>query len=101
MPVYKNDTKGLADYLNNELIPILSDCYKKDSLLTASIYLTLTINQKGHVIDVKFERINASELCKDKLREKIMSMPEWTAGYIGGKAICCRYLWPISCIKWE
>ncbi len=88
-------------YLNDELIPILSDCAKRDRSLVTSMYLTLTINQKGNVIDVDFRRIDASEACKNELSKNLLSMNGWTPGKVSGEYVCTEYHWPISCILWE
>jgi hypothetical protein len=101
LPQYENDVKGLMDYLMTDLAPILSDCYKRDDILTASIYLTLTIDKEGKVIDVEFKRIQASEKCKEELKEKLLNMTCWTPGKQGDVSVCCKYQWPISCINWK
>ncbi len=101
LPHYENDIKGLMDYLMTDLAPILSDCYKRDGILTASIYLTMTIDTEGKVIDVEFRRIQASDKCKEELREKLLSMTSWTSGKQGNTPVCCKYQWPISCINWK
>src|SRR5690606_40596459 len=75
MPNYTDGIAGLMDYLNKELIPILTDCNQRDSTLIASMYLNLTIDKKGNVIDIDFIRINASDQCKNDLKKKILTMP--------------------------
>jgi hypothetical protein len=101
LPQYENDVKGLMDYLMTDLAPILSNCYKRDDILSTSIYLILTIDKKGKVIDVEFKRIQASEKCKEELKEKLLHMNGWTPGKHENVAVCCKYQWPISCINWE
>lgn len=101
MPKYDNEAIGLMNYLSKDLSPILSDCIKRDSVITASMYLTLTIDKQGHVIDVEYKRIEATDQCKEELRKKIMTMTGWTPGQHNGQPVCCRYTWPVSCIKWN
>lgn len=101
LPQYENNVKGLMDYLMTDLAPVLSDCYTIDGILTASIYLTLTIDKKGKVIDVEFKRIEASEKCKGELRKKLLNMTGWSSGKVGDTAVCSKYQWPISCINWK
>ncbi len=101
MPQYENDVRGLMDYMMEDLTPLLFECYKRDSLLTASIYMTLTIDKKGHVIHVEFNRVKATEQCKNELRQKIMTMTGWTPGKQDGIPVCSKYVWPISCINWK
>jgi hypothetical protein len=101
MPQYKNDVNGLADYFLKELTPILSDCYKRESILTSSMYLTLTIDQKGRVVDIDFLRIQATDNCKNELIQKIRTMSGWSPGIHNGEPVCCHFNWPVSCIKWE
>ena len=101
MPEYENGKKGLMNYLNKELIPILANCNNRDTTLIASMHLTLTINKAGQVIDVKFNKINSAGLCKNELRQKLMTMSKWRSGKQGGEPVCCNYSWPISCILWK
>jgi hypothetical protein len=101
MSEYANGIHGLMDYLNKDLILILSDCIQRDSILIASMYLTLTIDNEGKVIDVDFIQINATDQCKSDLKKKILTMPSWTPGKLNGKAVCCKFSWPISCIMWQ
>ncbi len=101
MPEYENGFSGLSDYLHKELIPILANCIERDSSLIASMYLTLTINKDGNVVDVVFNRINATDQCKSDLKDKMLTMPQWTPGKLEGKPVCCKFPWPISCIMWQ
>lgn len=101
MPQYDKGTEGLFTYLTDELTPLLSDYFKRDSILIASMHLTLTIDKQGHVAAVDFQRTNATQECKNKLRQKIMTMTGWEPGQIDEQPVCCEYVWPISCILWE
>ncbi|MFK8044143.1 MAG: hypothetical protein AB8B72_01510 [Crocinitomicaceae bacterium] len=101
MPVYQNGMNGLIKYLKSDLIPILVDCNGRDGILTSSLYLSLTIDRQGKVIDVEFQRIQATEQCKKELREKLLTMKGWTSGMQDGIAICCTFSWPISGINWR
>ena len=98
---YTSDTKGLMDYLNKTLVPILGDCMKEDGGIIASLYMKLTIDKSGKVIEVEFIRLQASEKCKNKLREKILTMKGWSAGQMNEKNVCSKINWPISCLKWQ
>lgn len=101
LPQYQNGVKGLSEFLMTDIAPILSDCYRKDNVLTTSIYLTLTINKEGKVINVDFNKILASEKCKEELREKIITMTSWTPAKQGNIAVCSKYQLPIGCILWK
>lgn len=101
LPQYENDNKGLMEYLMSNLVPILSNAYSRDGILTTSIYLTLTIDAAGKVIDVEFNRIQGSEKCKEELRENLLKMTGWSPGIHGDIAVCSKYQWPISCIHWK
>lgn len=98
MPGYD---KGLARYLMNDLIPVIGECIKRDSHIIASLYIALTIDTKGKVIDVDFLKPNLTRLCKAELREKLLTMNGWTPGQVNGQPVCSKFHWPISCIKWE
>ena len=98
---YENGVKGVMNYMISDLTPILSNCYKRGRILTSSIYLILIIDKEGEVIDVEFKRIQASEKCKEELREKLLTMTGWTPGKQEGNPICSKYQWPINCISWK
>ena len=101
MPKYDKDIKGLFDYLMKELVPIIGNCIKRDTEIIASLYIILTIDSNGKVIDATFPKNNLSLLCKDELKTKLLTMTGWTAGLKDGKPVCCKFNWPISCLKWE
>ncbi len=101
MPHYKNETKGLFDYITQELSPVLAECMKHDNNIVSSLQIILTIDRNGKVIDVDFPQNNLSSYCKNKSKEKLMTMQGWTPGYIKGQAICNKFNWPIKCLKWE
>jgi hypothetical protein len=102
LPQYTNNTtKGLMAYLSKKLVPILSGCIKQDREVVTSMHIKLTIDKAGKVIAVDFPRLQASEYCKEKLRNEILTMTGWTAGQMDGKNVCSKFYWPISCLKWE
>ena len=101
IPQYTNDFKGLSDYLTNELLPIITDCIKRDTKTIASLYIILTIDSNGKVIDATFPKHNLTSICKDDLKKKLLTMNGWTAGQKDGRPICSKFNWPISCLKWE
>ncbi|MBO0593998.1 hypothetical protein I2486_21570 [Cellulophaga sp. E16_2] len=99
-PQYENDVKGLMKYFISDITPIISNCINRDSTLIASMNLTLTIDKKGQVIDVGFPRIQATEMCKKEITNKILNMDGWTSGQMNGITVCSKYVWPIS-INWK
>ena len=101
MPKYDNDIKGLSDYLMKELVPIIGDCIKRDTEIISSLYIILTIDSNGIVIDATFPKHNLTLLCKDDLKAKLLTMKGWTAGQKDGQPLCCKFNWPISCLNWE
>ncbi len=74
MPVYENGIRGLVKYLQSDLMPILVDCNRRDEVITFSIYFSLIINDQRKVVDVEFQRIQASDQCKEELRGKFLTM---------------------------
>ena len=101
MPKYDNEFKGFSDYLTKELVPIIGTCLKQDAAITTSLYIILTIDNNGKVIEATFPRCNLTPLCKVDLEKKLLTMTGWTAGKKDGQPICCKFSWPISCLKWE
>jgi len=101
MPQYDKDINGLMDYLNKELVPIISNCMKRDGDLIASLHIVLTIDKNGKVIDATFPRPNLTDQCKSDLKKKLLTMTGWTAGQLKGENVCTHFYWPISCLKWE
>lgn len=101
MPKYERDMQGLMDYLNKDLIPIVDECMKRDSSLIASLWIILSIDKNGQVIDVSFPRPELTDQCKNDLKKKLLTMTGWQPGQQNGKNVCTHFNWPISCIKWN
>ena len=101
MPKYDKDPQGLMDYLSKDLIPIISDCMKRDSTLIASLRIILTIDNNGHMIDAVFPRPDLTDQCKSDLKKKLLTMTGRKPGLMNGKTVCTHFHWPISCIKWN
>lgn len=94
------DSGNILEYVNDNLIPILIDCYKRDGIPTTSMAMVLTIDNKGTVIAVVFLNDFATPLCKKELRDEILKMNGWSPGQKNGQAVCTKIVWPIQCIKW-
>ncbi len=101
MPQFKNEFKGLLDYLKIELVPIIAECIKRDTEIIASLYIILTIDTAGKVIDATFPRYNLTSLCKYDLKQKLLTMNGWTPGQNNRPPVCSKIRLPISCLKWE
>lgn len=101
VPEYTGGMSGLLKYLQNDLIPILSECNKRDGDLVSSMHLSLIINDQGKVVDVEFQRIEVAKQCKEELRTKLLTMHGWTAGKYKGTPVCSKFNWPISSISWR
>ena len=100
-PEFQNGIKGLLDYLNTDLIPIISRNMKEDKVIVDKLYANVIINRDGNVVDVEFLKLNGSEKCKEELKKKIMTMTGWTPGKMNGQSVCSNYFWVVGCIKWE
>ncbi|MDO8365576.1 MAG: hypothetical protein Q7T20_02180 [Saprospiraceae bacterium] len=101
IPQYDKDFKGLTSYLINELAPIIGDCMERDSTIIASLFIILTIDSQGKVVDAAFSRPNLTAICKTDLKKKLLTMNGWTAGQVNGQPVCRIFNWPIRCLKWE
>ncbi len=100
-PHYDQDTKGLFDYFTKALVPTISDCIKRDTGIIASLYIILTIDNNGKIIDATFPRQNLTSTCKADLKKKLLTMSGWKAGQANGQPVCSNFIWPIGCLKWE
>ncbi len=100
-PIYDNDYKGLSDYLIKELVPIIGNCIDRDKEIIASLYIVLTIDKNGKVIDAIFPNDNLTKICKGDLKRKLLTMSGWTAGRQKGKPVCSKFDWQIACLRWE
>lgn len=100
-PRYHTDKNGLIQYVRNELIPIIGLCVERESELIYSLFIKLTIDCNGNVIDATFSKANLTIKCKEEVKAKLLTMTGWTAGQQGGKNVCCKYFIPISCIYWS
>jgi len=101
MPQYSDGRSGLNKYLFDDLVQVFTECYNRDSSLVTSIYMILTIDKFGSVINVVFSRTDVTEICQTELKKKILTMKGWSPAEMNGKKVCCKYYWPISCILWQ
>jgi hypothetical protein len=101
MPVYRKGNKDILDYISQELTLVVSKCMTRDSNFITSLYLVLTINHRGEVIDVQFTRPCLSPLCQDDLRKKLLTMQGWTSGKMQGVDVCTYSPIAVSCFKWD
>ena len=100
IPQYKDGSASFYQFLNSELLPILSDCPEQHGMPISSLYLKLTIDSQANVVDVNFLKSALCDDCKTRMREKLLAMEGWTAGIIDGERVCTRIVIPIKCIKW-
>lgn len=100
-PKYYKNEQGLMHYVRNELIPIIGLCVRREGDLIYSLFINLTIDCNGNVIDATFSKANLTIKCKEEVKAKLLTMTGWTAGQQGGKNVCCKYFIPISCIYWS
>lgn len=92
-----NTGEELLIYFQKELLPIIGSCSKDDELIS-SIRINFTIDRTGKLIKVEFPKLNGYENCKQKLRSKILTMPNWSAGKYKGEYVCTSVTIPIGCI---
>lgn len=101
LPEHKKGMMGIANYVMYELAPVVSDCMSNGDELIANLYITLTIDNRGQVIDAEFIKPALTSRCKNALKKKLLSMDGWTPAKFKGRAVCSHYKLPIGCLKWE
>jgi hypothetical protein len=98
---FKNGTDDLMVYTINNLGPILSNYIIEGGNIIESLYIKMTIDLFGKVVEVDFPRLEASQSCKERLKKEILAMENWTPGQVDGKSACTVFVWPIACLKWD
>ncbi len=98
-PVYAKDDVELFKYILMEITPIVEECIRRDSIVISSLYIILTIDKNGSVIDATFPRPKMTSICKENLKDKLLTMGGWNAGKINGEPACFYYNIPISCFN--
>ncbi|NJM80665.1 MAG: hypothetical protein HC854_15565 [Flavobacterium sp.] len=66
---FNKGDKELDNYLMDHIIPILHRSMERDEGIISSLFMYLTINSKGDVIDVTFSRARLSEKCTEELKK--------------------------------
>lgn len=99
--VFAAGNAALLKYSEGEIIPIIKKCNEDEGVLISSLKAKLTINCEGKVIKVAILNTFMSESCKNKLRDKFLTMGNWKPALIEGKEVCSVVYFPISCIKWN
>ena len=101
LPKYPDGNIGLHKYLDNDIIPVLTECYSRDSILVTRIHMKLTIDKIGNVAEVDILKMHASDWCVEKVKNKLLTMTGWQPAVINGEKVCCEFYWPINCIVWK
>jgi len=101
MPSYDKDIAGLAGYVTKEMIPVITDCVKRDGGLISRLDVVLTIDSNGRVTDASFQKSNLTDQCKSDLKHKLLAMKGWTPGQLERENVCTYFYLPISCFKWS
>jgi hypothetical protein len=101
MPSYDKGIAGLAGYVTKEVVPVITDCVKRDGGLISRLDIVLTIDLNGHVTDASFRESNMTDQCKDDLKHKFLAMKDWTPGRLEGRNVCTYLYLPIGCFKWS
>jgi hypothetical protein len=101
MAQYPDGEAGLSQYFRKEIAPILSNCIKRDEQIIASLYLLLTIDKKGNVVDAVVKRPQLTAECDEELRKKLLTMNGWIPAQLNKEAVCSYFLFPVGCILWK
>lgn len=96
--IYKSGSQSILFDTRKEIYPVFSDCAENGDELITSMRAKLTVDSEGKVIDVVFIRFNASDKCKELVKQKMMSLTGWTPATKDGVNVCSYYYWIISCI---
>lgn len=98
-PMYKDDELDLHKYFWKEL-KLVNECNQIDSILISNLYMEFTISNSGEVINVDFTYTEASLLCQEEIRKKLLTMTGWKPAKKDGEFVCCTYLIPLK-ISWR
>lgn len=99
---YKKGELELNKFVINQLLPIIGQCQEKENYtIYSSLFMYLTINSKGKIIDVRFTRAKLSETCKAELKKELLTMEGWQPAQMNNQPVCSIYLLPIHCCKRE
>lgn len=91
-PVFKGGADGLSEWIY-EHIGYPSDA--ADAKIEGRVIVEFIIDKDGAVIEPKVLRGISDSLDKEALRV-VGSMPCWTPGYVHGKPVRTRYVWPVA-----
>jgi len=99
--IYKSGVQSIISDTQKEILPIISDCIENGDEMITSMRAKLTIDSEGKIIDVVFIRLNASDQCKEKVKQKMMSLSGWFPAIKDKANVCSYYYWSINCILSE
>jgi len=94
---YKKGELELNKFVIKQLLPIIGQCKENSSI--SSLFMYLTIDSKGKIIDVRFTRAKLSETCKAELKKELLTMEGWQPAILNNQPVCGIYLLPIHCLK--
>lgn len=96
---YKKGELELNKFVIKQLLPIIGRCEEKENSTISSLFMYLTIDSKGKIVNVTFTRAKLSETCKAKLKKELLTMKNWQPAMLNNQPVCSIYLLPIHCLK--
>lgn len=100
MSQFRGGEQELLKYNFNEIAPILSDFIEETGNVISKLKYSLVVSKTGEVIKANI-KTEIPQKYKDRLKVKILAMPNWTPGEVRGEKVCMEVRVPINCIKWE
>jgi TonB family protein len=92
MPAFPGGQNALFDYLCKKIVyPIVAE----DNGIHGSVIVTFVITKEGKVINPKVVKSVDPSLDKEASRV-VRTMPDWTPGRQGGKAVNVQYTIPVT-----
>ncbi|WP_130736821.1 hypothetical protein [Flavobacterium sp. J27] len=98
---YKKGERELNKFVIKQLLPIIGQCQEKETSIISSLFMYLTIDSKGKIVDVRITRAKLSETCKAELKKELLTMKGWQPAILNNQPVCSIYLLPIHCCKRE
>jgi hypothetical protein len=92
-PAYEGGMSALFDYATKHLSEIIKQGQIDSNEPTAKLFMMLTIDANGNVIDAELSNHKLSKHYEGLLKEKLLNMTGWTPGTLNGHRVCSKFAW--------
>lgn len=98
---YAAGQDSLQKFVFRDLTNVIVRCKEEGEDPPTKLFIELTIDYTGTVVDVHFRKPALSHRCEMMLCNKLIGMKGWKPARHNDKEVCSIFIIPVNCIKWQ